>query len=132
MVLYILGWVMGKPQNKKIAFIGLTLFSVLLIIPVFYGALRSPGEQYEHRIYTSMAGILLFLSQLEFKISSKRLRLVFIILITLLGTKTYLRMGVYKNKLSFLEAGINDNPDYYYFHLTKGEILYKNKINWCS
>jgi tetratricopeptide (TPR) repeat protein len=127
LAVFIVLWITCKPKNKALAFLGVFLFFILLIIPIGFGVLRSPGEQYEHRIYTSMAGLLLFLSQLNYNINSKWITSVFVAFIIFFAVRTYMRMDVYKDKLSFLNAGIKESPEYYYFYLAKGEVLYKNK-----
>lgn len=127
LALFIALWFYARPLNKAVALFGSVMFFTLLIIPVFYGVLKSPGEQYEHRVYTSMVGLLLFLSQLEFRLSTKVVTTVCLICICIYCVKTFTRLEVYRDKLSFLDAGIGESPEYYYFHVTKGDLLYKSQ-----
>ncbi len=114
-------------NNKKIAFLGLFIFIMMLIIPLWFGATKSSGEHYEHRLYTSLIGLFLFFSSLKFNPNSKTFNYVVSILMFSFAIKTFMRMDVYKNKMSFTESGIKEAPDYYLFYVTKGEDFYRKK-----
>ncbi len=111
-------------QNKKIAALGLVIFFALLVLPVWYGATKGNGEHYEHRTYASAIGILLFLSQVKFNINSKNFLYASLIVVVLFSVRTYTRMNVYKDKISFLKEAIKDTPDYYYFQYQMANYLY--------
>lgn len=114
-------------KDKKMAFLGLFIFVVLLIIPVWFGAFKAGGEHYEHRVYTSLAGFMLFLSQLKFNIQSRRFQNVFLLILCVFCIKSFTRMNIYKNSKTFVEAGLKERPDFYLFYQRKGEGLYKEK-----
>ncbi len=107
--------------DKKMAGLGLLLFFTMLIIPVLFSA----TEHYEHRIYTSMVGLLLFFTQLRFNYSSAYFKYALGIIFCLLFFKAWWRLPVYKGKESFLTAGANECPSFYLFQFQKGELLFE-------
>lgn len=111
-------------RNKAIALTGLVLFFAMLVLPVWFGAANTSGEHYEHRIYTPMAGLLLFVSQLNIK-TGKITGALLACLLTLFTIKTFIRMDVYKNEMIFTDLGIKEAPDYYLFHVQKADMLFK-------
>jgi len=111
-------------KNKKIASIGLGMFVVILALPVWFSASKNGGEHYEHRIYAAMPGLLLFLSQLKVNSNSKFFLIVIAIIFIVFVFRTFMRMDVYKNKESFVTAGVKESPGYYLFLFQKSEYLY--------
>lgn len=122
--LLVLSWFKPGIKNKGYAQLGLIIFFSLLIIPVWFGASNTSGEHYEHRVYTSMAGLMLFVSQLDFK-STKKLSYALMVICVLYGAKTFVRMDVYKDRSTFLEAGLKEAPDYYLFYMQKADLLFE-------
>jgi tetratricopeptide (TPR) repeat protein len=112
-------------KNKKLALAGLFIFFILLVIPVWYGVLSPLGEQYEHRIYTSLAGLFVFISQLNFNSKTKIFNYVMVALLLAFSVKTLLRLNVYKNDTTYLEEGIADSPENYMFYATKANLMYE-------
>lgn len=110
-------------KDKKMALGGVLMFIILLVLPVWYGALSPLGEQYEHRIYTPMCGLVIFASQLNFK-AGKHLRYALTAVALLFAVKTVSRITVYKDDLSYLNEGIADCPQNYVFYSQKANILY--------
>ena len=113
--------------NKKVALLGLFVFFIFLVIPIWFGAFKSGGEHYEHRSYTSLVGLMLFLSQIKFNTHSKAFHNYLVAILCLFFIKSFARMPVYKNKQSFVDAGLKERPDYYLFYLQKGEALYAKR-----
>lgn len=113
--------------NKKTALLGLVIFFTMLFISVWFGATKSSGEHYEQRLYTSMIGVFLFLSTLKFNLNSKNFNYTIGIIICFFAIKTFTRLDIYKDQISFANAGIKEAPDYYLFYITKGEDLYVQK-----
>ncbi len=113
--------------NKTVALFGLALFLILLAIPAWYGAVSPLGEQYEHRAYTSVIGLLLFISQLNFNIQSKSFKYVFSLLVLFFALKTFVRMDVYKDRVSYLDEGMKDCPQNYIFYYEKANVFYYKK-----
>lgn len=113
--------------NKKIAYLGLIIFFTTSFLPLWFAATSAYGEQYEHRIYPSLIGALLFVSQLNLNIDSKKYIYIMWFVIVIFSIKTFLRMDVYKNETSFTDVGIIEAPDYYLFHLRKGDALLKQQ-----
>jgi tetratricopeptide (TPR) repeat protein len=103
-------------KNKKLAFFGLGWFFIFILIPVWVGATNSNGEHYEHRIYTSLIGMLIFLSQLNVKIKPVLAQRLAIVLIIVFSTRTIARSAIYKNQLTFLEAATHEAPSVAFFH----------------
>ncbi len=116
-----------KIQHKKNALFGLLVFFGILIIPVWYGVNSSFGEHYEQRAYTSMAGVVLFISALNINDRSKLFNYGVVSVIILYGMLSFNRMGIYKTQISFLESGIQSQPGYYLFYIQKGNYFYDRK-----
>jgi tetratricopeptide (TPR) repeat protein len=110
-------------KNKIIAMTGLVIFLAALFIPAWYGATGGSGEHYEQRIYFPLIGFLLFTSQINFNQNSPIFSFGTCLIILVLGFKTFSRMNVYKNEMSFIEAGLKEAPDFYFFHAVKGDKL---------
>lgn len=133
--LFLFGFLIYKPglKNKKIAFFGIFMFFLLLLIPVWFGASKSNGEHYEQRIYGAMAGIFLFLGQLKLDFESKTVKYLAAAVLILFTAKTFIRMNVYKNENTYVDAGIKESPGYYLFPMQKADLLnakrdFKNAI----
>jgi hypothetical protein len=116
-------------KNKKLAFFGLFLFFILLVLPAWYGALATNGIQYEHRLYAPLIGIIIFISQLNFKFSSPNFKYIILTLALIFSFKTYMRMSVYQNQSTFLAEGIKECPDNYFFLFQSG-VIEANKKNY--
>ena len=114
-------------NNKKIAFFGLAVFFVSLIIPIWYGALTPNGVQYEHRIYSALIGILIFISQLKINFNAPKIKNILVIILIIFSVKTFVRMPVYKNSESYLKEGVEDCPDNYFFQFQTGVDLSNRK-----
>lgn len=112
-------------ENKKLAFLGLWLFVVLLLIPIWFGVTKAGIEHYEQRIYSSLTGILLFFTQLKFNLNSKMFSYLIIIVCLFYLAKTYHRLSVYKNELTYINTGIDECPNHYLFYLQKADLLAK-------
>jgi Flp pilus assembly protein TadD len=126
-VLFVFLYIKLGVKEKYIAWLGLLIFIGMLAIPVWYGATSSSHEHYEHRMYLSMIGLLLFVSQLNFNINSKLFNYSILLFVVLFSLKTFTRMDVYKNAESFVDAGIVEAPENYFFHSKKAEYLYLSK-----
>lgn len=112
-------WIWQKKllNNLKISLIGILLFIVLLILPLWFSSGKYNSELFEHRTYTSACGLILLLSQVKINFYSKKILLVFGLIIILFFVHTFLRMDVYKDKMSFLKQGIKEQPGYYLFQV---------------
>jgi tetratricopeptide (TPR) repeat protein len=129
LVVALLALLLFKPGtgNKRLAGIGLLLFFMLLVIPVWFSVAKTGAEHYEHRIYTSMAGLVLFFSQLKFDTGSRNFYYAAGLVFVLFAWRSYTRMDVYKNKNLFLIAGVQESPGFYLFHFQRGELLYQQQ-----
>lgn len=114
-------------KDRKTALLGLVIFITLLAVPVWFGATRSGNEHYEHRIYTSMAGLILFLSQVKFNFNSTLFKYITGALLIFFSVKTWVRMDVYKDKYDFVKNAVRERPDFYLFHFQMGEALHSLK-----
>ncbi|MBP8033286.1 MAG: tetratricopeptide repeat protein [Bacteroidia bacterium] len=110
-------------KNKILAILGVVLFFSMISIPVWYGATGSSGEHYEQRVYLPLIGLLLFISQLNFNKNSLVFFYCSVLVILIFSIKTFSRLNVYKNDNSFIEAGIKEAPEYYFFYAVKGDQL---------
>jgi tetratricopeptide (TPR) repeat protein len=113
-------------RDKKIAFFGIAWFFIFLLIPAWSGTTSSNGEQYEHRLYTSLIGAFIFFSQLKININSATLKRVTVILAIVFSVKTIVRSQAYKDDWSFLEAGTAESPSIAFFQNNLG-FLYEQK-----
>lgn len=129
LVVVVLVLLLFKPGtgNKRLAGIGLLLFFTLLAVPVWFSVAKTGAEHYEHRIYTSMAGLVLFFSQLKFNTGSKAFYYAVGLVLALFAWRSYTRMDVYKDKNLFLMAGVQESPGFYLFHFQRGEMLFQKQ-----
>jgi tetratricopeptide (TPR) repeat protein len=111
-----------KPENSMPALTGI-LFFVLLIPPLAYSSGRSNPDFYEHRAYTSLCGLILFLSQLRFNFNSKAATVLYGALIVAFFIKSSFRINAYKNEEIFLSYGIKEAPSYFLFQAQYAGIL---------
>lgn len=114
-------------KNKLLAGIGLLIFFGLLLIPVWFSAVKSSGEYYEHRMYTSMTGLILFISQLKFNWDRPELKLAALAIFCLFSIRTFSRLEVYRTDNSFVMAGAEESPDYHLFQFQKSAVLFERK-----
>ncbi|MES2680939.1 MAG: hypothetical protein V4635_13690 [Bacteroidota bacterium] len=139
LVIALLLFLVFKPglRDKRVAGLGMLFFFLILALPVWFSASKNGAEHYEHRIYTAMPGMLLFLSQVNFNYNSRIFKYSVLVLIVLFSLKTYLRMPVYKNKANFVDAGVRECPGNYLFLYQKSEILFNEKnfasaLDYCN
>jgi tetratricopeptide (TPR) repeat protein len=102
--------------NKKLALFGLGWFFIFIMIPVWVGATNSNREHYEHRIYTSLVGMFIFLSQLKIRLKPILAQRISLLVIILFSAGTIMRSAVYKDETSFLEAATREAPSVAFFH----------------
>lgn len=112
-------------HNKKIAVTGLLIFFGMLSLTTWFGAQTTEGVHYEHRAYTSLVGLFVFLSQLKFPSNSRVFQLALGFVLLLFLTKTIFRQQVYQSEQSYLDEGLRDSPENHYFHYQKGLLLYQ-------
>jgi protein O-mannosyl-transferase len=127
-VISILFWKTYGKDKRKAVLSGL-IFVGFMILPAWFGVTKGSGEHYEHRIYCSMIGLALFFTCFEMRASSKVVQFALFSVPLLYGITTFTRMKVYANEEVFVDAGIKERPDYYWFYLQKGDqLLNKNNI----
>lgn len=121
--------------DRKTALTGILIFSILLLLPLWFSSGKNNAELYEHRSYTSICGLILFISQVKFRVDSLGFRSVLALILMFFIIKGSLRMKVYKNEVVFLKTAIEEQPDYYLFQaqyagylLNKGD--YSSAINY--
>ena len=120
-------WFKVGVKSKKTALFGLFLYFILLAIPTWFGSVNSGGEHLESRMYTSLIGIFLFISQLKINWESKNVKYILVFVLIGFGIRTFIRMNIYKSEISFTEAGLKDAPDYYLFQVQKADFEYDHK-----
>jgi hypothetical protein len=114
-------------KNKRIALFGLFIFMALLVLPVWFMSDSVSREQYENRMYTSMFGMLLFVSQIEFKLPKNLGRIVITALALLYLSLTVVRMNYYSSQIRFLSQASEDNPDNYFFQFRLADHYFLEK-----
>jgi len=127
LLLVAFAWLYIGVKSKSVAIFGLFVYFVLLAIPTWFGSVNSAGEHLESRIYTSLIGIILFISQLKINWQSKKLIFILGLIVMVFGIKTFERMDIYKSEISFTEAGLKDAPEYYLFQVQKADYEFANK-----
>lgn len=110
--------------NKKTAILGLGIYFALLAVAVWFGSTLPTGEHLEHRVYTSMIGVILLLSQFKINFNLKLTRQIFSLVILALAIKTFVRLNVYKDGISYLSEAVKDCPKNYFYHARLGNFLY--------
>jgi tetratricopeptide (TPR) repeat protein len=103
-------------HNNKIALIGICWFFGFLVMPVWFGVTTTNMDLFEHRVYTSLIGAFLFLTQLKITINPVVARRGFLLLLILFSIKTVSRSAVYKDEISFLEAATTESPSMALMH----------------
>lgn len=111
-------------RDKALGGLGLLIFFGLLIIPVWFGATRASGEFYEHRLYTSMVGLILFVSQLKFNWDAATTKGILLVGVVVFWFSTWKRENVYKTENSFIMAGADEAPDFHLFPFQKSGLLF--------
>lgn len=114
-------------KNKKLALFGLFTFYAILFLPVWFGAQTTLGEQYEHRAYTALIGLIVFLSQINFRYESPIFKTALALIFMFFTLKTIYRQNIYKTEISYLDEGMRDCPRNYFFYSQKGILLYFEK-----
>jgi tetratricopeptide (TPR) repeat protein len=114
-------------KNGILAIAGLCIFFFTLALPIFFSVTSGGDQQYEHRAYTALAGLALFFTQVNFKTNQNRFLFIPGVIFLFFIVRTNSRMNVYRNELSFVEAGTKECPDYYLFHLQKGDLYNHRK-----
>jgi len=125
-------WKFGV-RNKHLAVMGLVWFLVLIILPAWHGATNGIGEQYEHRVYAPLIGMILLLSQVKIPASPKIVRTGLLVIILIFGIKTIHRQSVYATEFSYATAGTVEAPGIPWYHDMVGFMLhekhdYKNAL----
>lgn len=113
--------VFGQFHNKRLALFGLFIFLVLLILPVWFMSNSMSREQYENRIYTSMFGMLIFVSQIKLNVHPGILKGVFFVFALVYLGLNFIRMNYYSSQINFLTQSVEDNPGNYFFQSRMGD-----------
>lgn len=97
-------------RNKRLAWLGIVWFFVLIALPAWLGAINDFGEHYEHRDYTPLAGALLFLSQLNLPISEYIAKRIALFIVIVFSIKTLVRLPVYRDEITYAQTGMVEAP----------------------
>jgi len=122
LIVYI--WYKWGVANKKIAMLGVGIYFALLAVAVWFGSTLPTGEHLEHRVYTSMIGVILLLSQFRIDLNSTLTRRIFTGIIVVLALKTFVRLNVYRDGISYLTEAVKDCPKNYFYHARLGNFLF--------
>jgi protein O-mannosyl-transferase len=123
MALVILFFAKKLFADRKMAAFGFLIFVVGIVLPVWFGVSQGAGTHYEHRMYTSMVGIMIMASQIKLKPDGSNYSYALIVILLIFGIKTTGRMNVYKDDEAFVEAGTKERPDHYLFFVQRGAQL---------
>lgn len=105
------------------ALAGLLVFLLMLVIPLAYSTNNGIGEQYEHRAYLPLAGIIIFFSQAKTAGREKMLILAGGAMFMIYCIITFQRTRLYRDEKIFVETGLKSAPDFYLFYQQKAEQL---------
>lgn len=108
-------------KDRSLALLGISWFFLLIVISTWYGAQSSFGEHYEHRAYTAIIGVLLFVSQINFKLKINSALILLALLISSFAVKTIYRSRVYKDEFSYTTAGTAESPSITILHSLEGD-----------
>lgn len=114
-------------NNRKLAVLGLMIYFVLLVVPVWFGAISPIGEHLEHRSYTSLIGMFIFVGQIRLNPTAKTVQVILYSVIILFAIKTFMRMDVYKDGFSYITEASEDCPRNYFFQARMGNFLFDAK-----
>jgi protein O-mannosyl-transferase len=123
-VIALVSWLLARswPEKRAASLPGLVLFLTMLMLPVWYGSQSALGEQYEHRLYTPLAGLALLLGTLR---PPKKPATEILLLVVLLAAGmilTFQRMRVYANPSTFMTQAMNDSPRNYFLAMQQGNL----------
>jgi len=115
-------------KNKGLATLGIVWFFLFISLPAWVGSSNDVGEQYEHRIYSSLVGILLFFSQINFQWVNKKILLLVVVSIPLaFAAKTVYRSRAYATELQFAQTAAEETPQVALLNDMEGLQFQKNK-----
>jgi tetratricopeptide (TPR) repeat protein len=121
-VLFKLHW-----KSKKIALFGIFFFVIMLAIPVWFNATSVNREQYEHRLYVPLMGLMIAATQLQIKLDHTRTKTFLLALASIYLYLNFTRANSYKDQLSFIERAVEECPDNYFFQFRMADHLFAEK-----
>lgn len=111
-------------RDRFLAGFGILSFFLLMAVPVWYGIRTPLGEQYEHRVYTPLAGLMILLSQVRFPTHDRITGILAGILCLAAAGRTFQRIEVYRTPVNYLLEGVADCPENYIFLFQTGTYLH--------
>jgi protein O-mannosyl-transferase len=129
LTLGILAIILFKPglNDKRKGFIGLLIFFITLLVPLWFTASKGNGDLYEHRIYLPLTGLILFFTQLKINFETKYFTYVVSVLLLVFFIRSFSRMNIYMDKYHFLAAGVKEAPDFFIFLQQQADLLFTKK-----
>lgn len=124
---YVLAGFKLKWKNRSFALFGIFFFVIMLAIPIWYNATSVNREQYEHRLYSSLIGLMISVSQLQFEWEDKPYRLACLIIFPTYLFLNFTRANAYKDQLAYIERAVNECPDNYFFQFRMADHLFAEK-----
>ncbi len=113
-------------EDKKLMLLCLLSFAMLAVIPSWFATTKGSSEFYEHRVYSALPWLLIFVGNIRFDINHKFTKNALLIVLLFFAVKTYSRLKHYKDKSTFSITGMKESPDFYLFFQTQGEVEYDN------
>lgn len=110
-----------KDHRRYLPF--LLLFTLTLAVPLWVSSVTGISEHYEHRAYLPLAALAVYFSGLELRIAKRTRQLAAALILCVCFTVSALRIGIYADNESFVEAGLKESPDFHIFYLQKGTWL---------
>jgi len=114
-------------EDKKVMLLSLLSFAMIAFIPSWFATTKGSSEFYEHRVYSALPWLLLFIGNIRFDLNHKMTRNALLILLLFFAVKSYSRLKHYKDKSTFSITGMKESPDFYLFFQTQGEVEYANQ-----
>jgi len=116
-----------KKRDSGLALWGLVFFISVLIIPLLWGTVLGLSVPYEHRMFIPAVGLIISMTQLEIPRYFLRFRyhlmILVILLIVLLGTKTYFRAKVFENKNTYSFTAVSESPSLWQVYAIRADAL---------
>lgn len=116
-----------KMKNKALGWLGIGWSFVFLLLPVWFGAGTDPSVHYEHRAYFSLMGVLIFVSQIDFPLSTHARRIAVTGVVVLFAAVSAWRCTVYADALTFSVTACEEVPGVAVFHDFAGFELQQRK-----
>ena len=120
-------------MNRKLFAFGLLWFLIFSLLPIGWGFATGISEQYEHRLYIPLIGILLSGAQIRLKnadiAKNKRLWLCILVLVLVIySAKILYRCRIYSTPENFVNAAVMESPGFNKAYGIRAELFVENSM----